>query len=343
LILFLLSLIPAYIYLCLRLASEWYEWLYIFAIFLPIMSFPFRKVIKHQTHLTYAAMAILTYIFLFTIIRDLFFIFSGFLWPVKYVTLPSFVCIVTGFLNAIIGLRIKKVLIPVKNLPADLSGLTICQISDLHVGPTIKKKYIHKVVNKVNALSVDIIALTGDIGDGPVSIHKEDASILRYLKSKHGIFYVTGNHEYYWNVKDWLKIMSDNGFSNLVNRSESIVVGDATVNITGVPDPIGGVNPVFPDFDLTKTEEYRILLSHRPGIWELASKKGFDLQLSGHTHGGQFFPWTLVVKFVHKLSKGLHRVDKMWVYVNPGTGSWGPLVRLGTTPEITILTLTQSK
>jgi predicted MPP superfamily phosphohydrolase len=113
------------------------------------------------------------------------------------------------------------------------------------------------------------------------------------------------------------------------------------VLIAGIPDPVSRVTPDFNSFK-NSSADYRILLSHRPGIALEASENTIDLTLSGHTHAGQFFPWTIVVKFVHKISKGLHQVGRMWIYVNPGTGSWGPLIRLGTSPEITLLTLTQS-
>lgn len=198
------------------------------------------------------------------------------------------------------------------------------------------------MVSKVNSLEADLIVLTGDIGDGPVKKFRKDISPLGFLKAKHGSFFVTGNHEYYWNANEWLGVMNNLGIINLINRGKVLVHQNKKILVAGVPDP---VSRLLPDLmGMLETEsDYKILLSHRPGIAGQASQAGYNLQLSGHTHGGQFFPWTLVVRFVHEMSKGLHRVNDMWLYVSPGTGSWGPLIRLGTTPEITLLTLTQSK
>jgi len=115
--------------------------------------------------------------------------------------------------------------------------------------------------------------------------------------------------------------------------------------VAGIPDPVSRITPDLigvQDSEPGEKADIKILLSHRPGIAKEASLNGFDIQLSGHTHGGQFFPWTIVVKFVHRMSQGLHKVNGMWLYINPGTGSWGPLLRLGTTPEITLLTLSKS-
>lgn len=345
-IIFLASLLPVYVYLGLRLSSHWSHWIAVAAIFAVIMTFPFRKFFRIQLHLIYAGMGLLTFLTVFTVFRDVVYLVTGILYPVTYVLILTVVSLILGFINAATGPRIKKISVPVLNLRPELVGFKIVQISDLHIGATIRRPYVEKVVRKINKLESDVIVLTGDIGDGKVSHYRNDIAPMAKMKSKYGSFFTPGNHEYYWNVNEWLTVMNNIGIVNLVNRGKVIHHQKASVLIAGIPDPVGRIPPDLigvQDSASGEKADYRILLSHRPGIAHEASKNGFDLTLAGHTHGGQFFPWTIVVKFVHKISQGLHRVGDMWIYVNPGTGSWGPLIRLGTSPEITLLTLTQSK
>lgn len=345
-IVFLASLLPIYVYLGMRLSTHWSHWLAIAAIFGMIMSFPFRKLFRFQLHLIYAGMGLLTFLTVFTVLRDLIYLITGTLYPSIYVLILTTLSLIIGFVNAAFGPRVKKVNVPVMNLRPELEGFKIAQISDLHVGATIRRPYVQKVVNKINSLQSDVVVLTGDIGDGKAAHYRSDIAPMAKMKSRYGSFFTPGNHEYYWNVNEWLTVMNNLGIVNLVNRGKVIHHDKASVLIAGIPDPVGRIAPDLigvQDSESGEKADYRILLSHRPGIANEASKNGFDLTLAGHTHGGQFFPWTIVVKFVHKISLGLHRVGDMWIYVNPGTGSWGPLLRLGTSPEITLLTLTQSK
>jgi predicted MPP superfamily phosphohydrolase len=205
---------------------------------------------------------------------------------------------------------------------------------------------VENVVKKINQFTPDVIVLTGDIGDGNARQYREDTTPLKGLRSKSGTFFVPGNHEYYWNVNEWLTVMNNMGIINLVNRGKVVNYKSRKILIAGIPDPVSGLSPALgavQEAEPSDNADFKILLSHRPGIAHEASRFGFHLQLSGHTHGGQFFPWTIVVKFVHKFSLGLHRVGDMWLYISAGTGSWGPLLRVGTTPEITLLTLTSEK
>lgn len=306
------------------------------------MSFPLKKFFRYQLHLIYTAMGLLSYLFVFSVLKDLSRILFEFDISPLIVIALAVTSTVIGFVNAISGPRIKRVTVPIENLPDELVGFKIAQISDLHIGATIRQSYVEKVVNKVNALSSDVIVLTGDIGDGHVEHFRLDIAPLRFLKSKHGSFFTPGNHEYYWNVNEWLNVMNNSGIINLVNRGKIILHKNKHVLIGGIPDPVSRQSPDLlgiQNSENGETADVKILLSHRPGIYKEASKAGFHLQLSGHTHGGQFFPWTLAVKLVHKISQGLHLVNGMWIYVSPGTGSWGPLIRLGTSPEITLLTL----
>lgn len=346
LILFFLATIPVYLYVGLRLSSHWSHWAVLGIIFLGVISFPFRKLFKFQLHLSYTSMGVLSFLLLFTVLRDVIYLTTQKLFSPIYVLEFTFISLFIGFMNAILGPRVKRVMVPVANLPSELVGFKISQISDLHIGATIRFPYVTKVVQKVNKLEPDLIVLTGDIGDGKVSKYREDIAPLSKLKSRHGSFFTTGNHEYYWNANEWLSVMNNVGIINLINRGKVIEHGTKRVLIAGIPDPVSRLLPDLlgmQESESANSADFKILLSHRPGIANEASLCGYHLQLSGHTHGGQFFPWTIVVKFVHKMSIGLHRVNNMWLYVNPGTGSWGPLIRLGTTPEITLLTLTQSK
>lgn len=340
-IFFIASLLPVYFYLGFRLGNAWYDWLVIGVLFSFILSFPFRKIFRYQLHLSYVSMGLLTYLVVFMVLRDFVWLVSGFLIPISSVLSFTLIINIFGFYQAWAGPKIKKVFIPVPE-SSGLHSLTIAQISDLHIGPTIRKKYVENVVRKINESNVDIVVLTGDIGDGNARIYREDATPLRFLRSRCGTFFVPGNHEYYWNVNEWLTVMNNLGIINLVNRGKVVTIKSKSILIAGIPDPVSGLPPELgqvQESESTENADFKILLSHRPGIAREASRFGFDLQLSGHTHGGQFFPWTIVVKFVHKLSLGLHQVGNMWLYISAGTGSWGPLLRVGTTPEITLLSL----
>jgi uncharacterized protein len=258
----------------------------------------------------------------------------------------TFVSLILGMALALGPPQVIKVEIPIAHLHPGLSELKIVQISDLHIGPTIRKKFVDRVVEIANAQNADLIALTGDIVDGNVNAIREDIAALAKLQSVHGSFYVTGNHEYYWGVNPILHELRQNRISPLLNEHRTLEIAGATLVLAGVTDPSAAhYDPTRasspakalegspPDADL------RILLAHQPKTSVAAEKAGFDLQLSGHTHGGQFVPWTWVVKFVHRFSGGLGRLQHLWVYVNLGTGYWGPPIRLGAPSEITVLQL----
>lgn len=288
-------------------------------------------------------MALISFLFLFTLLRDVSLLFS--FSVSRYAVFTLAVCaVLVGVLKANFGIKVKHIKVPVANLPAEISGLKIAQISDLHIGPTIGERFVSRIKNKVNAENPDIIAFTGDIGDAKVEEHLKTSAILQELQSRHGIYYVPGNHEYYWNASSWMKRFESLGFHILVNQGRQIVIKGQKLLIAGVPDPVSGMkqNPLkaIQEFPEAQT---KILLSHRPEVVSKGQDWGYDLILAGHTHGGQFFPWTLVAHFAHEFNLGLYRVDKGHIYVSAGTGSWGPLVRLGTAPEIAILELVPSK
>jgi predicted MPP superfamily phosphohydrolase len=244
------------------------------------------------------------------------------------------------------GPFVRRVAVPIAGLPAALQGLRIAQITDLHVGPTIREGYVERVVSAVRALAPDLIAVTGDLADGRVATLSRAVAPLSALTAPLGVFYVTGNHEYYWGAAAWLEKVQELGFIPLVDEGRVVERGGAKILVGGVSDRDSGYFPEGHRSDPRRAAlggedaALKILLAHRPDSCVEAEPAGFDLQLSGHTHGGQFFPFSFAIRLFHKHYRGLSREGRLWVYVNPGTGYWGPPHRLGVPAEITLLTLT---
>jgi predicted MPP superfamily phosphohydrolase len=261
----------------------------------------------------------------------------------------SFSLFLMGVLNARYRVDILKTEVYFDNLPEEFSGLKMIQISDLHVGPTIKKPFVEKVIEKVNEVNPDLIVLTGDLIDGTVRNLSAEIEGLSQLKSRYGKFYVTGNHEYYWGAEPWIQFFKKQGITPLLNKHVTISIGNKKLLLCGITDPAAlAFSMEGPDLSRSlegapKNAYPKILLCHQPKFAESAEKLGFDLQLSGHTHGGQFFPWTLVASLVHTFPYGLRRLKKLQVYVSRGTGYWGPPVRLGSPAEISLLVLKKNE
>jgi len=262
----------------------------------------------------------------------------------------SFVAVGAAALAALRGPRVVRVTIPVEGLDPGLEGLRIVQITDLHVGPTIGRRYVRRVVRMTNELAPDVIALTGDIVDGPVHRLAHHVEPLADLAPRGRAFLVLGNHDYYSGAEPWTAHFKALGLEVLLNEHAAIERGGARMIVGGVVDPaVRLVDPhQSPRPDLAAAPEagrvFRLLLAHNPKLAQLGQEAGFDLQLSGHTHAGQFFPWTLAVQLVHAPHvAGLTRRGRMWVYVSAGTGSWGPPVRFGTEPELTLLELVAAR
>jgi hypothetical protein len=236
--------------------------------------------------------------------------------------------------------------VPIAGLPAALHGFTIAQITDLHVGATIKRNYVDRVVDAVNALGADLIAVTGDLVDGSVRDLAPHTAPLARLAARHGAYFVTGNHEYYSGAPAWIAEIRRLGLTVLEN--EHVVLNhDATdVVVAGVTDfgahhydPAQRSDPDAAMAGAPADAGVRLLLAHQPRSAFAAEKAGFDLQLSGHTHGGQFLPWKFFVRLQQPFTAGLRRLGTLWVYTSRGTGYWGPPKRLGAPSEITHLTL----
>jgi hypothetical protein len=241
--------------------------------------------------------------------------------------------------------KVKRVPIKLDHLPPDLDGFRIVQITDLHVNPTFRRDAVQDIVAVVNTLDADIVALTGDLVDGSVAQLGFDVAPLKQLKSAFGNFFVTGNHEYYSGVVEWIEEVKRLGFSVLLNEHLVITRGQAKMVLAGVTDYRGG--NFLPDhrsdpqraINGAPPAAVKILLAHQPKNIFNAAKAGYDLQISGHTHGGQFFPWNLLVGFSQPYVSGLHKHENTQIYVSRGTGYWGPPLRLGSPSEITLIKL----
>jgi predicted MPP superfamily phosphohydrolase len=251
-----------------------------------------------------------------------------------------------GFAEARQVPDVKEVTIPIIGLPDDFEGFRIVQITDIHVSPTIRRDFVEAVVHAANRLDADIIALTGDLADGLVSQLADDVAPLKDLKSAAGNFFVTGNHEYYSGVDDWVRHVKRLGFTPLMNEHRLISRGKSRLLLAGVTDYRGGnfIRSHLSDprkaLAGAPSVHPKILLAHQPKNIFDAAKAGFDLQISGHTHGGQFFPWNLLVGLDQPFVAGLGRYHGTQIYVSRGTGYWGPPIRVGSPSEITRIKLT---
>jgi len=246
---------------------------------------------------------------------------------------------------------VKRVSIPLTGLPDDFVGYTIAQLSDTHVSATVRRPEMQALVETVNSLGADLIAFTGDLVDGHVVNRRDDVAPIAELSAPDGVFFVTGNHDYYWDTEGWLQEIRRHGLTVLENEHRVIERDGSQLVIAGVPDislkPTGsdpwavGSDPTKALHGSPENAAARILLAHQPRSAFAAQKAGFDFLMCGHTHGGQVFPWTMVMPFVQPFVKGLGKLRDMTVYVNPGSMYWGPPMRLGTRSEVTLFTLTR--
>jgi uncharacterized protein len=296
--------------------------------------------------------------FVFTLLRDVLLLVA---WPVVPEQLPelrrisaigavvvAMTVTLVGLVNARRRARVVETDVPVENLPEALVGFSIAQISDVHVGATIKRDYVQAIVDAVNALQPDAIAVTGDIVDGSVQDLAHHVEPLGDLRAKHGVFFVTGNHEYYSGEPQWTREFRRLGLTVLMNDHVVVKHRDTSLVVAGVADySAHHFNPAHrsdPALAIVRApaSSIKILLAHQPRTAEAAAAAGYHLQLSGHTHGGQFWPWNHFVRFQQPYTAGLHRLKGLWIYISRGTGYWGPPKRFGAPSEISLLRLTRA-
>ena len=250
-----------------------------------------------------------------------------------------------GFYSSRKGPTIMDQDIFLESLPAGFENFTIAQISDLHVGPTIKRPYVENVLKKISHLNPDLIAVTGDLVDGSVKYLKSELQPLKDMIPPYGTFFVTGNHEYYSGVNPWLDETDRLGMKNLINTNEIISKSGDEIAIAGITDlnahQINLSHRSDPELALASLPKdiAKIVLAHQPNSIHAVHKVGADLQLSGHTHGGQFWPFTYPVKLASTYIAGYYDHYGTKIYVNRGTGYWGPPLRIGVPAEITLIRL----
>ncbi len=307
------------------------------------------------------AMGLLSSLFVLTVLRDALLLIAAIVtaampallagvplarWSAAAVPALGLAITLWGFVNARRTAAVVSVDVPIADLPAALHGFTIAQISDIHVGPTIKRPYLHRIVEAVNRLGADMVAVTGDLVDGSVRELAEHVAPLAGLSSTHGTFFVTGNHEYYSGAQAWVVELRRLGLCVLMNEHVVLQHAGGSLVVAGVTDfsahhfePAQQSDPQVALTGAPAGTTTRVLLAHQPRSAEAAEQAGFQLQLSGHTHGGQFLPWNLFVRFQQPFTAGLHRLRRLWVYTSRGTGYWGPPKRFGAPSEITRLRL----
>ena len=251
-----------------------------------------------------------------------------------------------GFVSARRTATVVHIDIPIAGLALELHGFTIAQITDIHVGHTIKAPYVRAVVDAVNRLDADMVAITGDLVDGSVAELRRHVAPLARLASRHGTFFVTGNHEYYSGAHAWITELQRLDIRVLMNEHVVVQHDAAALVVAGVTDVsahhFDEAHRSDPHSAIAGAPEHasmRLLLAHQPRSAAAAADAGFHLQISGHTHGGQFLPWNFFVRLQQPFVAGLRRLEDLWVYTSRGTGYWGPPNRFGIPSEITLLRL----
>jgi predicted MPP superfamily phosphohydrolase len=255
-----------------------------------------------------------------------------------------------GVVSANGDFQVPEVPVKLERLPRQLEGFRIVHISDVHIGPVLDGRFIDHIVETANKLKPDLVCITGDLVDGSVRNIGDAVGRLANLKSNYGVAFSTGNHEYYSGVEPWLEFLRGLGFHVLGN--ERMVIGDAhpggaSFDLAGIHDRQGGrFHPsLIPNLDAAlhgrDPDRELVLMAHQPAQIAMAQGKGVGLQLSGHTHGGQVWPFGLATRLVQPYLKGHHHhEDGTQIYVSCGTGYWGPPLRVGAPPEVASIILT---
>jgi predicted MPP superfamily phosphohydrolase len=258
------------------------------------------------------------------------------------VVLGTILMVIAGLVSASRVTRVTDLTVPVRDLPADLEGFTLVQLSDIHLGAIVGRRRLERIVGRVNDLAADLIVITGDLIDEDAAGLQELIEPLRRLEARHGVMAVTGNHEFYAGVSAASDLMDAASIRLLRNEATRLPGG---LMIYGVDDPQGAVmgrgrvaltDVIGPE----AREAPSVLLYHQPVGFDVAASLGVDLVLSGHTHGGQLWPLSLFTRIFYPRWTGHHVLGDSHLYVSAGTGTWGPPMRVGAPPEIARIRLT---
>ena len=267
-------------------------------------------------------------------------------WAVGLALGAALLSCAAGLLPALWQPALKTVEVPIQGLPEGLDGFRVVQVSDLHLGPLVPAAKVERLAGRINDLKPDLVAVTGDLVDGEADGVRAKVERLAGLRSTHGVYFVTGNHEYYSGIAKWLPVLHGLGWEVLDNTHRVLQHHGAVLVVAGMPDPAArgrrgtGQGPDLQTALAGAPEGApKLLLFHPPTGYEAAERAGISLQLSGHTHSGQYFPWSLVVRSLYRFPRGLHRFGGMWIYTSVGTGFWGPPNRFLVPPELTLLVL----
>ena len=268
-------------------------------------------------------------------------------WALWIAVSATIISNVVGCIQAFQPPRVRRVEVPILGLNKSLEDFTIVQISDLHINSMVSMSSLEQLVLQVNSLNPNVVAITGDLVDGPVSDLLPKVAVLGNIKPKNCVCYVTGNHEYYTgDLQKWLEVFNKMNWCVLMNNNVFIQRNDAKLAILGIPDstsksvPGSGHSP-----DLSRalaeipTGTPKVLLHHKPTDFFEAERAGIAMQLSGHTHAGQYFPWSAIIPLFHNFPYDLKRYRRMWIYTSAGTGFWGPPNRFLRPKELTLLVL----
>jgi uncharacterized protein len=310
------------------------------ALSFPLISLLERKlqgsIIKAVYFMSATWLGIIFFLVLGFLIADLVILISKINYEIPYyivLTAIAFIAIISLISAQII--HVNKI-----NIPANISeDLKIVQISDVHLGTIYSKNYLNKIIEKSNYLNPDIVVITGDLFDGSAPVSKETISSLDSLKSKQGVYFITGNHETYIDEEKALKLINSENVTILRNEKKEL----PRIQIIGADYPLkeSEKNNSFLDElpNLVDKNKFSIFLYHPPVGFEKAADAGINLQLSGHTHNGQIFPFSLILRIFYKYEVGLYKLRNSYLYVSEGSGTWGPPMRFLSNTEITEINL----
>ncbi|GGZ37659.1 membrane protein [Streptomyces rubiginosohelvolus] len=244
-----------------------------------------------------------------------------------------------GTYGVLRGPSVQRITVPLAKLPRAAHGFRIAVVSDIHIGPILGRAHTRRIVDTINATSPDLVAVVGDLVDGSVADLGSAAEPLAALRARHGSYFVTGNHEYFSGAEQWVDHVRELGLVPLENARVEIEGFD----LAGVNDIAGETEGQGPDFGRALGDRDRgraaVLMAHQPVVIHDAVEHGVDLQLSGHTHGGQLWPGNYLAELANPTVAGLERYGDTQLFVSRGAGAWGPPVRVGAPSDITVVEL----